>query len=77
MRAIELVLERVNEAGGVGGRPVVLDVYDDANDPEPLDPGFECVTPTKIIVGEVIEFTSPDDLLLDPAQPAQGGKTPT
>ncbi|MBW1684580.1 MAG: ABC transporter substrate-binding protein, partial [Deltaproteobacteria bacterium] len=34
VRAIELVLERVNESGGVGGRPVVLDVYDDANDPE-------------------------------------------
>jgi branched-chain amino acid transport system substrate-binding protein len=34
VRAIELVLERVNEAGGLGGRPIVLDVYDDANDPE-------------------------------------------
>jgi branched-chain amino acid transport system substrate-binding protein len=34
VHAIELVLERVNESGGVGGRPVVLDVYDDANDPE-------------------------------------------
>jgi branched-chain amino acid transport system substrate-binding protein len=34
VRAIELVLARVNQAGGVGGRPVVLDVYDDANDPE-------------------------------------------
>ncbi|NIP91972.1 MAG: hypothetical protein GWO24_00215, partial [Akkermansiaceae bacterium] len=40
---------------------------DDGGDPEPLDPGFECTTPTQIIVGEVIEFTSPDDLLLDPA----------
>jgi len=33
VRAIELVLERVNQAGGVGGRPVLLDVYDDRNDP--------------------------------------------
>ena len=34
VRAIELVFEQANAAGGVGGRPLVLDVYDDANDPE-------------------------------------------
>jgi potassium efflux system protein len=32
IRAIELVLERANAAGGVAGRPLALDVYDDAND---------------------------------------------
>jgi len=34
VRAIEQVFDRVNAGGGVGGRPVVLDVYDDRNDPE-------------------------------------------
>jgi len=34
VRAIELVFDQVNAEGGVGGRPLVLDVYDDANDPE-------------------------------------------
>jgi potassium efflux system protein len=32
VRAIELVLDRVNAEGGVAGRPVVLDVYDDQNE---------------------------------------------
>lgn len=32
VRAIELVIERVNAAGGVAGRPLALDVYDDANE---------------------------------------------
>jgi potassium efflux system protein len=32
VRAIELVLERVNAVGGVAGRPLTLDVYDDANE---------------------------------------------
>jgi branched-chain amino acid transport system substrate-binding protein len=34
VRAIELVFDQVNAEGGIGGRPLVLDVYDDANDPE-------------------------------------------
>lgn len=34
VRAIELVFDRVNAAGGVAGRPLVLDVYDDQNDTE-------------------------------------------
>jgi branched-chain amino acid transport system substrate-binding protein len=34
VRAIEQVFDRVNAGGGVGGRPLVLDVYDDRNDPE-------------------------------------------
>ena len=34
VRAIELVFDQVNEAGGIAGRPLVLDVYDDANDVE-------------------------------------------
>ena len=34
MRAIELVLDEVNAAGGVNGRRVELSVHDDANDPE-------------------------------------------
>jgi branched-chain amino acid transport system substrate-binding protein len=33
VRAIELVLDEVNAAGGVNGRSLQLDVYDDANDP--------------------------------------------
>jgi branched-chain amino acid transport system substrate-binding protein len=32
VRAIELVMNRVNAAGGIDGRPLALDVYDDAND---------------------------------------------
>ncbi|MBW2666074.1 MAG: ABC transporter substrate-binding protein [Deltaproteobacteria bacterium] len=32
VRAIELVIERANAAGGVAGRPLALDIYDDAND---------------------------------------------
>jgi len=34
VRAIELIFDQVNAAGGIGGRPLVLDVYDDQNDPE-------------------------------------------
>ena len=34
VRAIELVFDQVNRAGGVAGRPLTLDVYDDANDPD-------------------------------------------
>ncbi len=34
VRAIELVFERVNDTGGIGGRPLALDVYDDQNDPD-------------------------------------------
>jgi len=34
VRAIELVLDHVNAEGGVAGRPVVLDVYDDRNQAE-------------------------------------------
>lgn len=34
VRAIQLVFERINAEGGVGGRPLVLDVYDDSNQPE-------------------------------------------
>jgi branched-chain amino acid transport system substrate-binding protein len=32
VRAVELVFDQVNTAGGIGGRPLVLDVYDDQND---------------------------------------------
>lgn len=32
VRAIELVFDEVNAAGGIGGRPLLLRVYDDAND---------------------------------------------
>jgi len=32
VRAIELIFDQVNAAGGVGGRTLVLDVYDDQND---------------------------------------------
>ena len=34
VRAIELIFDQVNAAGGIGGRPLVLDVYDDQNNPE-------------------------------------------
>jgi branched-chain amino acid transport system substrate-binding protein len=34
VRAVELVFEQVNAAGGIGGRPLVLDLYDDENDRE-------------------------------------------
>jgi branched-chain amino acid transport system substrate-binding protein len=34
VRAIELVFDRINAAGGVANRPLELDVYDDGNDPE-------------------------------------------
>jgi len=32
VRAIEMVIERANAAGGVAGRPLAIDVYDDANE---------------------------------------------
>ena len=34
VRAIELVFDQANAEGGIDGRPLVLDVYDDGNDPE-------------------------------------------
>ncbi len=34
VRAAEMVFERANREGGIGGRPIVLDVYDDQNDRE-------------------------------------------
>jgi branched-chain amino acid transport system substrate-binding protein len=34
VRGIEIAIERVNARGGIGGRPLALDVYDDANDAE-------------------------------------------
>ena len=33
VRAIELVFDHVNAEGGIAGRPLKLDLYDDANDP--------------------------------------------
>jgi hypothetical protein len=41
------------------------DGLDDNLDPAPLDPAFNSFT--QIIVGEIIEFSGPDDLNLDPA----------
>jgi len=34
VRAIELVFDRANARGGIGGRPLVLDIYDDRNEAE-------------------------------------------
>ena len=34
VRAIELVFDRVNARGGIGGRPLALDIYDDRNEAE-------------------------------------------
>jgi len=34
VRAVRLIFEQVNRAGGVDGRPLELEIFDDANDPE-------------------------------------------
>lgn len=62
MRAIELVFERINAEGGVSGRPLLLDVYDDANDAEKARanaPGISDQSDTVAVVGHHYSTSSP------------------
>ena len=54
VRAIELVFDHVNAEGGIAGRPLKLDLYDDANDParaREIAPNIADQTDTVAVIG--------------------------
>ncbi|NIP97482.1 MAG: hypothetical protein GWO24_30250, partial [Akkermansiaceae bacterium] len=63
--------DEVDAAFGDPSNPALADTDDDGvNDSQDRcvhDPNPSCGSLTNVLVGEVIEFTSPDDLTLDPA----------
>jgi branched-chain amino acid transport system substrate-binding protein len=61
LRAVELAADTVNAAGGIGGRPLAIVSYDDANDPtRAAEVARDIVADDRVVlvIGHTIVFTS-------------------